>query len=148
MYDVYFINNVDDINYTSGTKNSSALIIRKDGSIWRLDIGGKSPKLTKVRSGKDKYKKISKPTNLKATQSGKNNAKVKWSKVEGATKYTVYRSTIKNGKYKKIGTSKKNSYKDTKLKKGQKYYYKVVANYSDSKYNSDMSSSVNVKISK
>ena len=148
LNDVYIINNVDDINYTSGTKNSSALIIRKDGSIWRLDIGGKSPKLTKVRSGKDKYKKISKPTNLKATQSGKNNAKVKWSKVEGATKYTVYRSTIKNGKYKKIGTSKKNSYKDTKLKKGQKYYYKVVANYSDSKYNSDMSSSVNVKISK
>ena len=148
LNDVYIINNVDDINYTSGTKNSSALIIRKDGSIWRLDIGGKSPKLTKVRSGKDKYKKISKPTNLKATQSGKNNAKVKWSKVEGATKYTVYRSTIKNGKYKKIGTSKTNSYKDTKLKKGQKYYYKVVANYSDSKYNSDMSSSVNVKISK
>lgn len=148
LNNVYIMNNVDNIEYTNGTQNKSALIVRKDGSIWRLDIGGKSPKLTKVRSGKDKYKKISKPTNLKATQSGKNNAKVKWSKVEGATKYTVYRSTSKNGKYKKIGTSKTNSYKDAKLKKGKKYYYKVVANYSDSKYNSDMSSSVNVKISK
>lgn len=148
LNNVYIMNNVDNIEYTNGTQNKSALIVRKDGSIWRLDIGGKSPKLTKIRSGKDKYKKISKPTNLKVTQSGKNNAKVKWSKVEGATKYTVYRSTSKNGKYKKIGTSKTNSYKDAKLKKGKKYYYKVVANYSDSKYNSNMSSSVNVKISK
>ncbi len=143
----YIINKAENIYLVNGTKCKSALILRKDGSIWRLDIGGKA-KLTKVRSGKDKYKKISKPTNLKATQSGKNKVKVKWSKVEGAKKYTIYRATSKNGKYKKVATSKTNSYKDTKLKKGQKYYYKVVANYSDSKYDSNMSSSVKIKLAK
>ncbi len=148
LNNVNIINKVDDIYYTDGTKNKSALIVRKDGSIWRLDIGGKKPNLTKVRSGKDKDKKISKPSNLKATQSGKNKAKVKWSKVEGAKKYTIYRSTSKNGKYKKVATSKTNSFKDTKLKKGQKYYYKIVANYSDTKYDSEMSSAVKIKLAK
>lgn len=143
----YIINKVDDIYDANGTKGKSALIVRKDGSIWRLDIGGKA-NLTKIRSGKIDKKKISKPTNLKASKSGKNNVKVKWSKVEGAKKYTIYRATTKNGKYKKVATSKTNSYKDTKLKKGQKYYYKVVANYSDSTYDSNMSSAVKIKLAK
>ena len=53
-----------------------------------------------------------------------------WKKVKGATGYKVYRSTKKNGKYKKIRTIKKASavtFTDSKVKKGKTYYYKVRA---------------------
>ena len=48
-----------------------------------------------------------------------------WNKVKGAKKYQVYRSTSKNGKYKKIKTTKKLFYKNTGLTKGKMYFYKV-----------------------
>lgn len=43
--------------------------------------------------------------------------------------YVIYRSTSKNGKYKKLKTInsvKTTSYKDNNVKKGQTYYYKIV----------------------
>jgi hypothetical protein len=54
---------------------------------------------------------------------------VKWKKVTDATSYEIYRATSKNGEYSKITTvsSSKTSYKNTKLKKGKTYYYKVRA---------------------
>ena len=54
-------------------------------------------------------------------------AKVTWKKVDGATKYIVYRSTSKKGKFEKVGTSKTTSFTDKKAKNGKTYYYKVVA---------------------
>ncbi len=55
--------------------------------------------------------------------------KITWDKVAGASGYYVYRSTKKNGTYKKIATVKKGtlSYKDTKRTVGKTYYYKVAA---------------------
>lgn len=51
-----------------------------------------------------------------------------WKKVKGATGYKVYRSTKKNGKYKKVKTITKKSITTFKAKKSnKKYYYKVVA---------------------
>ena len=51
-----------------------------------------------------------------------------WKKVKGATGYKVYRSTKKNGKYKKVKTITKKSLATFKAKKSnKKYYYKVVA---------------------
>ena len=50
-----------------------------------------------------------------------------WDKVSGVTGYEIYRATSKNGKYAKIKTHAKNSFKDTKLKAGKTYYYKVRA---------------------
>lgn len=50
--------------------------------------------------------------------------------VPGASGYVLVRSTSKKGKYKKIATIKagaKLSHIDKKLKKGKKYYYKVIA---------------------
>lgn len=63
-------------------------------------------------------------------KAGKKKATVKWSKVSGAAGYEVYRATKKNGTYKKVKTikkAKKVSFKNTKLKSGKKYFYKVRA---------------------
>ncbi len=56
--------------------------------------------------------------------------KVNWKKVGGATGYRIYRSTKKNGTYKRVATIKKKStlsYKNTGLSTGKTYYYKVRA---------------------
>lgn len=56
---------------------------------------------------------------------------VKWKQVPGANGYKIYRSTTgKAGSYKVVKTITKGgtvSWKNTKLKKGKKYYYKVKA---------------------
>ena len=65
-----------------------------------------------------------------------------WEKVDGAKKYTVYRATSENGKYSKLGTTTKLSYTDKKAKIGNTYYYKVIANASKSKCNSEYSNIV------
>lgn len=55
-----------------------------------------------------------------------NSAKVSWKKVKGAAGYQVYRAT-KNGKYKKVKTTKATSWTNKKLTTGRSYYYKVRA---------------------
>lgn len=52
---------------------------------------------------------------------------VSWKKVGGSSVYYIYRATSKNGAYSYIGSTKKTSFKNKKLKKGKKYYYKVSA---------------------
>ena len=55
---------------------------------------------------------------------------LKWKKVDGATGYLVYRSTKKNSGYQRIASLKKGTkttYTDKKgLKKGKKYFYRIV----------------------
>jgi len=74
-----------------------------------------APSATKITSIKSKAKKVT----------------LKWKKSANATGYYVYRCESKNGEYKKIATvkgAKKTNYTDKKsLKKGKKYYYKIVA---------------------
>ena len=65
---------------------------------------------------------------IKVSSSAKKTAKVSWSKVSGATGYTVYYSTSKNGTYKKLATTTSTSYTNKKLSSGKTYYFKVVAN--------------------
>ena len=50
-----------------------------------------------------------------------------WDKCVGVTGYEVYRATTKNGTYTKVATIAATSYKNTGLKKGTTYYYKVRA---------------------
>lgn len=67
---------------------------------------------------------------IKTIGTGKKAVTLKWGKVSGANGYKVYRATKKNGKYKSIKTisnGKTLSFKNTKLKKGQKYYFKIRA---------------------
>ena len=63
---------------------------------------------------------------LKVKKSGSKRT-LSWTKVAGAQKYIVYRSTSKNGTYTKLTTTTKTSYTDKKAKKGKKYFYKVAA---------------------
>ena len=61
-------------------------------------------------------------------------AYLKWTKSKGADGYVIYRKTGKSGKYKKIKTitsGKRVKYTNTRLKKKQKYYYKIKAFYLD-----------------
>lgn len=87
------------------------------------DKKGISLKITKVR------------TPAKPTVTSKSLcASIKLNKVEGATKYEIYRATSKNGKYKLIYTAKKDklSYTDKNVKINKTYFYKVKA-YTGSK---------------
>jgi len=76
------------------------------------------------------YSKTPGKVTLSSVTAGKKKATLKWKKVKDADGYIIYRSTSKNGTYKKVTTIKKNStvkYTNKKLKSGKKYYYKVVA---------------------
>lgn len=69
-------------------------------------------------------------------------------KVAGARKYVVYRSTRKNKGFVAVGTTRKTSYVDKKVKKGKTYYYKVAAvgtNALQADFETGMSSAVKVK---
>ena len=70
------------------------------------------------------------PEKLKLKKSGANGITLRWKKVKGASGYYVYRSTAKNGKYRKVKTLNKAgmvSYRAANLKKNKKYYYYVKA---------------------
>lgn len=72
----------------------------------------------KVKLGKPKIK------SLKAYESGK--MKLKWTKVEGADYYRIYRK-YKGKKYKMIDKTKKTSFTDKKAKAYKVCYYKIQA---------------------
>ncbi len=62
------------------------------------------------------------------SNSGKRSVAIRCGKVSKSASYIVYRSTSRNGTYKKVGRMGKNlRFVDKNLKKGQTYYYKIVA---------------------
>lgn len=52
---------------------------------------------------------------------------LRWNKVEGAVKYTVYRATSENGTYTKLWTGTGTKLTHNSAVSGETYYYKVVA---------------------
>lgn len=131
-----------NIIYLGSVKYGNPYIWKKDGSLWIINTDGT---LNNARSGKNKYKKVSKPTSLKVKQLTTSKVKLTWKDVKGVKGYTIYRSTSKNGDYEKIGTSKTNSYKDKSIKQWKTYYYKIVANMDNKLYDSNKSSFVKIK---
>jgi len=71
--------------------------------------------------------KPGKPTSFKVKNIKKRTAKLTWKKAKNAKGYEIWRSAKNKKNFKKIKTVKKLSYKNTKLKKGRTYYYKVRA---------------------
>lgn len=105
-----------DQNPVSGTSSYYAKAIKgsltgKEGSAKKITL----PKATTKVTAKAKTDKT---------------VVLSWKKVKGATGYLLYRSTKKNGSYQRIAVLKKGTkctYTDKKgLKKGMKYYYRIV----------------------
>ena len=72
---------------------------------------------------------IDAPTGLKISKKTKTTITVKWNKVDNATRYRVYYSTKKNGKFKRATkpSTTKRSYTIKKLKRKKTYYIKILA---------------------
>ncbi|MBR3645186.1 MAG: Ig-like domain-containing protein, partial [Lachnospiraceae bacterium] len=69
-----------------------------------------------------------KPKSVKVTLDGQKSCYITWKKVDGAHGYEVYRKKGKDGKYKLVKTISKGTtikYKNSGLKKGEKYTYKL-----------------------
>lgn len=100
---------VDQIYHLQLTSKSLTTASKKDPAVTTV----KKPSATKI-------------TSIKA---GKRSATVYWKKAGNANYYYIYRSTSKNGTYKKVATvTGKTSYTDKKsLKSKKNYYYKVVS---------------------
>ena len=64
---------------------------------------------------------------------------IKWTKVDGAVKYELYRATSKTGTYTLLSTTKGTSFRNTSATAGTTYYYKVRALAADPAANSDFS---------
>lgn len=94
--------------------------VRKSGGSTYLGIQGSAVKMKTVL-----YKGVIKS----AKNTAKGTATIKWVGVNGAHGYKIYRSTTgKDGSFKLIKTVKKvKQFKNTGLKKGKTYYYKVKA---------------------
>ena len=70
------------------------------------------------------------PEYLKVTKRTKTTITLNWGHVDYATRYQIYRSTSKNGKYTRVYSTPDRwtyTFKDTGLKEGTHYYYKVRA---------------------
>ncbi len=87
--------------------------------------GKKTGKFSAVKSAAPTLKK---PTNLKVAKQSYTSSKVTWSKVNGAKKYQIYRSTTnKSGSFRLIKTTSERTFENKNLTPGKKYYYKVRA---------------------
>lgn len=97
----------------------------------------------------DKAPRLVAPKGVKTTCQKSSMIKVSWNKVAGAAGYDIYRSTKKNGSYKKVGTVNKGttlSWTDKSVGVGKTYYYMVKAKSSDRKVKASYSSKVSRKV--
>jgi len=91
--------------------------------------------------------KLSRPV-IDSVAAKKNSIVISWGSVEDADGYYVYRSTSKDGKFSRIAETDEDSYQDSAIKKGKRYYYKVRA-FSDGEYkNSSLSKWKSAKVKK
>ena len=98
-----------DTDVSTGNKYSYSLVVEKDGQYSSFDTKGVTayclaePKITSIKSSVD------------------NSILLKWDKVEGATKYNIYRESPFED-YKLVGTTSKTSFYD-KTEKDSNYFY-------------------------
>ncbi len=134
---------------TSGTSYTNKLAASGTKYYYRV-------KAVAVVSGKNVVSASSSTKSLMTTLAAPNvrittlngKPKISWSKVTGADKYYVYRST--DGKtFSYCDSTTKNLFTDSNAKKNTRYYYKVRAIcVSDSHANSSQSSTVSIKTAK
>ena len=132
------------LGYTSGTSytNSTA----KAGSRYYYKVKAISDRNENANSAYSSVVSrlcdLARPdVTIKLNSSGK--PKLTWDKVEGATKYEIWRKVGSNGEYEKYDTTTKTSYTNSSAKSGKTYYYKVKAVYgSNTSANSALSTAV------
>lgn len=71
-------------------------------------------------------KPLSVPGNIEITNKGSYNL-ISWNKVEGAKRYVIYRSTLKDSNYERITATWDLELFDYGIKEGATYYYKVTS---------------------
>ena len=102
------INGYCDVNFYYRPKNASSFYV-DEGSRDNQSAAQTSP-----------------VSNVEAKSISRSEIRVTFKSSKESGKYDIYRSDCYNGKYKKIGTTKKTSYTDKKLKEGKEYYYAVI----------------------
>ena len=134
-WDVYLYEKSDSLpmkELTGIVKNGSVTLDLKKGTYYVKVIPNSrysAPEFCTYSIRVD-YSKTPAKVTLSSITAGKKKATLKWKKAKDADGYIIYRSTSKNGEYKKVKTISKGStvkYTDKNLKSGKKYYYKVVA---------------------
>ena len=102
----------------------------KAGTQYTYSVCAYKKSGTSKVSGAEKSKTfVTKPSKIKSvkTTTKSKACRISWKKVSGASGYQVYMANSKNGKYKKIGDTKKLNLTKKGLKKGKTYYFKVRA---------------------
>ena len=106
-------NSYTNTGLTNGTKYSYRVLASGDGLTW-----------SSASATVSATPKVSAPTNVKAT-AGNKQVKLTWTAVSGAAKYRVQR--LNGSTWTTIATVSTNSYTNTGLTNGTKYYYRVLA---------------------
>ena len=116
---------IDSLGIITANAPGTAVIVYylpDNGNIQTCKVTVTKSKAALIKEAK--ARKVS----VKVKSLKKHKQKLTWKKSAGASGYYIYRSTKKNGKYKKIATVKKGStvkWTSGKLKKGKRYYYRV-----------------------
>ena len=129
----------------ASVKNSATSYTHKSSSKYPIIVGQKYDYTVKAYNSKSKkagkyntkgLTTATKPAMVMpytvAIQKG-NTVKIYWDKTDGANKYVIYRKTSQFGKWKKIATTTKTTYIDTKPVGGKDNYYTVRSYYSKTK---------------
>lgn len=136
--------------YSLSNSNPTVATVTGNGDVFARSAGSTTITITSI-NGLTKTVDIAikpdAPSGVDAVSKTTTSANITWKSVYNVDGYNVYRSTSKNGTYKKVGSSTSTSYTDKGLTKGKTYYYKVAAyvNANGGQTISNYSSVVSVK---
>ena len=117
-----------DLNYTDKNAKAGTKYFYKVVAVNQKDTSAKRSANSNIVNGTVPTKNVEKAPKVTITKGNNNSISLTWNKVTNATKYSVLRSTSKNGEYELIKDNlTKSKYTDKRLKYGTKYYYKVIA---------------------
>ena len=86
---------------------------------------------------------------IESVDAGKKSILVSWTEIEGAVEYDVYRATSsKSASFRYYATASATSFRDSDIKKGTRYYYKVRALSYDGDADSKLSKWASGKVKK
>ncbi|MBR5251272.1 MAG: hypothetical protein IKV52_00420 [Oscillospiraceae bacterium] len=129
-YEVYLSVNGGDFSlYRTTTKTSFIHTAAKAGNTYSYKVRAVYHNNSKSSFGDTAKLTIQLPAPQPVAQNNAASGKpqLSWDAVEGATEYRIYRSTDKNGSYKKVFTTQGTTYTNSSATAGTRYFYKVVA---------------------